>query len=123
MTKFNGDNMKKADNLVNGKRIVITHGELCFTPVDTEPTGEPTLHKMYIAGHSETGHHHVLESETEFEVFEGVDRLIRIRDVAKLYHKKTFDIHETRTLAAGVYKVTEKTEYDPFQKVVRRVFD
>lgn len=113
----------KADNLVNGKKIVVTHGEICFTPVDVEPTGRATLHKMYIAGHSETGHHHVLQSEVEFEVFEGVERLIRIHEVAKLFHQKTFDIHETRILAPGVYKVTEKTEYDPFQKVVRRVFD
>jgi hypothetical protein len=115
--------MKKADNVVNGKRIVVTHGELCFTPVDVEPTGKSTLHKLYIAGHSETGHHHVLRSDVEFEVFEGVERLIRIREVAELYHQKTFDIHETRTLTPGVYKVTEKTEYNPFTKVIQRVFD
>lgn len=111
------------DNVKESKRITITHGEMCFTPVNVEPTGKVTMHKLYIAGHSETGHHHIVQSDTEFEVFEGVERLIRTRDVAKLWHKKSFDIHESRTLAPGVYRITEKTEYNPFTKVLQRVFD
>lgn len=111
------------ENTKNGKRIVITHGELCFTPVDTVPAGTPILTKQYVAAHSESGHNHMLESKTEFEVYEGTERYIIIKDLAKLWHKKTFDIHETRTLVPGVYKVTEKTEYNPFLKVVQRVFD
>ena len=58
------------DNLKNGKRIPVMHGELMFTPIDSVPDTMSTSHKLYIAGHSETGHHHILESETEFEVFD-----------------------------------------------------
>jgi hypothetical protein len=108
-------------NLINNNRVVVTHGEVCFTPVDSTPTGKSTKHKLYIAGHSESGHHHVLESKTEFDVFE--DRTILLHDVAKLFHKKSFDIHETRTLMPGAYKITHKTEYNPFTKVIQRVFD
>lgn len=115
--------MKKFDNMKNGKRITVTHGEICFTPVEGTAEGKVSTHKMYIAGHSETGHHHMLESKVEFDVIEGVERHILIRAVAKLWHKKSHDIHETRTLAPGLYKVTLKSEYDPFQKVVRQIWD
>lgn len=52
-------------NLVNGKRVPIMHGENFLVPVDSLPAGEVTKTKLYIAGHSETGHHHVLESQTD----------------------------------------------------------
>ena len=105
-------------------RVPITHGEICFTPVDTLPKGESKTYKKYIAGHSETGHHHILESETEFEIVTlNNERYAVIKDVAKLWHKKTYDIHETRTLQPGVWKITEKTEYNPFTKLTTRVFD
>lgn len=104
----------------------ITHGELAFIKVDKLPKsfkGESSKHNMYIAGHSETGHHHIVESDTEFEVLNGNERYLIIRDLAKLWHKKDVDIHETRILSPGIYKINEKTEYNPFTKVIERVFD
>jgi hypothetical protein len=102
----------------------ITHGELAFIMVDKLPKGEVSKHKMYIAGHSETGHHHIVESDTEFEVMlSGAERYLIIKDLAKLWHKKSYDIHETRILKPGIYKINEKTEYNPFTKVIERVFD
>jgi hypothetical protein len=112
-----------ADNIKDGKRIAVTHGELVFLPIDELPKGEVQSTKSYIAGHSETGHHHVLEADTEFKVVEGETRAVLLNDVAKLFHQKTYDIHETRTLAPGVYKILQKTEYDPFQKVIRNIWD
>lgn len=111
-------------NIKDNARIAVTHGELCLTPVDTIPEGVTTAHVKYVAAHSETGHHHVIESKEGFDLItKDNERYLLIKDVAKLFHQKTFDIHETRFLAPGAYKITEKQEYDPFAKVVRRVFD
>ena len=114
----------KYDNLINGVRVPITHGELVLIPTDTLPKGTVVCSKKEILAHSETGHHHILEAATEFElVTNDVDRAILIKEVAKLWHNKTHDIHETRTIAPGAYIVKEKTEYNPFTKVIEKVFD
>ncbi len=105
---------------------VIIHGENVFIPVNKMPEGKTTKHKMYIAGHSETGHHHVLESKTDFEILEAKDNdelYIRLFAPANVVHKKSHEIHETKVLQPGVYKRTFATEYDPFTKVIRRIFD
>ncbi len=107
----------------------LIHGENGFKPVDKLPKGVVSKHKIFIAGHSETGHHHVLESKVEFEVIE-VDRkqlekelYVRLFEPAQVVHKKSFDIHETKTLQPGIYQITHKTEYDPFQQIIRQVWD
>ena len=114
----------KYDNLINGERVAVTHGELVLIPIDTIPKGEVKSSNKEILAHSETGHHHILEAEQEFELItSGEDRAVLIKEVAKLWHNKTFDIHETRIIAPGAYIVKEKTEYNPLTKVIQRVFD
>lgn len=116
-------------NIINGKRVAITHGELVLIPVDRIEGAKTRNAKMEILAHSETGHHHVLECETAFKVSEPVytdharERALVVKQVAKLWHNKSTDIHETRYVAPGAYIVREKTEYNPFTKVMQRVFD
>lgn len=105
---------------------VIIHGENVFIPVDSMPKGKASKHALYIAGHSETGHHHVVESDTEFEVItddEKQELYLRLFEPAKITHKKSYEIHETKTLEPGVYKRIFATEYNPFTKVIQRIFD
>jgi hypothetical protein len=123
MYTTNKENNMKISNLKDGKRIPVMHGENFLVPIDTMPEGDVTRTKVYIAGHSETGHHHVLESKAEMEVVEGETRAVLLSEVGKLFHQKTFDIHETLFLAPGAYEITHKTEYDPFQQVIRAVWD
>lgn len=112
------------DNIKDNQRIVITHGELAFIPIDRLSKGKTVNTRNYIAGHSETGHHHILESGADFAVLEKDDeREVLLQEVGKLWHNKTFDVHETRTLAPGAYKIVYKTEYNPFTKVIQRIFD
>lgn len=102
----------------------IFHGENFFLPVDKIPKGETTKHKAFIAGHSETGHHHTVKSNTEFEVTQFEKYLyVQVFEPARVEHQKSFDVHETLTLEPGKYKVPKKTEYDPFAKVIRQVWD
>lgn len=121
--KAKGDAMKLTNQKDNAI-VPIMHGENWLQPIDKMPEGKTTIHDVYIAGHSETGHHHVLKSKAGIEVLEqGTDRYVLIKDVAELFHKKTYDIHETILVQPGAYKITHKTEYDPFQKIVRQVWD
>lgn len=115
------------ENSKDGKRLAVQHGEVWLQPVDSLPADRQTKKaKSFIVGHSETGHHHVLESKAEFEVLAGDEKhdlYVRLFEPAKLVHQKTFDIHETKTIVQGDYAVYQKTEYDPFADVVRAVFD
>lgn len=113
--------MHKPTNLENGKRVVVQHGELVLKPIDAMPVGKTKTVTDYAAAHSETGHHHVIEKGELLE--KNGERYLLIKETSKLFHKKTYDIHETQYLAPGAYLLDERTEYDPFQKIVRRVFD
>jgi len=106
------------------KNKPIRHGENLLYPVTKKFTGE--RYKTYIVGHSETGHHHVLESETEFEVMTDAEKkelYLRLFEPAKLVHQKSYDAHRTLNIPAGTYKVIRKTEYDPFERIMREVWD
>lgn len=120
--------MKKSQkNEKDGARVPAQHGEVFLQRIDRAPEGRPVEKvKKFTVGHSESGHHHVLESKAEFEVMPGDEKhdlYVRLFEPAKLVHKKTFDIHETQTIVPGDYAVFQKTEYDPFREVVRAVFD
>lgn len=118
---------KQLKNFKDGKRTSAQHGEVFLRPVDSAPENRPTTKtKEFIVGHSESGHNHVLESNTEFEVMTGdekYDLYLKLFEPAKLVHKKSFDIHETQVIVPGDYAVYTKTEYDPFRDVIRAVYD
>lgn len=102
----------------------IRHGEVMLLPVAKLPNGKTKGHTNYIVGHSETGHHHVLESTTEFDVMlDNAMLYIQLYEPAQLVHKKTVDQHKTLTVPAGTYKILHDTEYDPWSKVIRAVQD
>lgn len=106
------------------KDTPLFHGELTVTPVPYAPKGTVTKYKKYIAAHSETGHHHVLECDAEFDqIMTDNGIYIRLYVEAKLFHDKSHDIHETKILQPGVYLFGEKTEYSPWTKAIQRVFD
>ena len=100
------------------------HGEITYTPTNEMPEGEIKKIKQSIVGHSATGHHHVLECDTEFDqIMTDNGIYIRLYVEAKLFHDKSHDIHETKILQPGVYLFGEKTEYSPWTKAIQRVFD
>lgn len=104
----------------------IRHGEVLLVPVDMIPSTKSEQKTSHIVGHSETGHHHVLESKTKFDVFmdEATKALyIDLPEAGKLVHLKQLDAHKTLPVAPGKYRVIHKTEYDPWQQIITRVFD
>jgi hypothetical protein len=78
----------------------------------------------YVVGHSETGHHHVLEAETPFQVWTLDDEVfLLLVESGTLTHQKDHDKHPDLPVAAGAYRVVRKTEYDPLEQVIQEVRD
>lgn len=97
----------------------LAQGELVLVPVSNVPaTAKPVVavNGRYIIGHSETGHHHVID-EPRVEVFEAADDAfcawIKTLDrPADLVHLRGFDTHETLRLEPKqVYRVHRQREY------------
>lgn len=105
----------------------IRHGEVFLQPVDKAPKGKVEKHTKYIVGHSETGHHHVLESKTKFtvttDVVEQAFMYITLEEPGTLVHQKTVNRHNDLVVPAGTYRVINKTEYSPFTRLMERVWD
>lgn len=102
----------------------LRHGENLLIRVPAMPATGTKTYKSYIVGHSETGHHHVLESTKPFDVVIKDDNLfLELFTDAKLVHKKSHDKHNTLIVQPGKYLVRRKHEYDPWQQTLREVFD
>jgi hypothetical protein len=101
------------------------HGEIVLKKVTKVGEGKTSTVKSYIVGHSETGHHHVLESTKPYTVTK--DKLgklwLQLEAEAKLVHQKSHDVHNTLTIPAGIYEVGQKTEYNPFTRSIEAVRD
>jgi hypothetical protein len=117
-------------------RIIETlgaQGEIRMFRVDEVPSWATPMKKengAYIIGHSETGHHHVLEAE-RVAVFadpkapQGMTILYAILESAgELVHLRGHDTHQPHAFAPGD-KIMFRTdrEYDPYAELARRVAD
>lgn len=105
---------------------IIRHGEVVLKQTDL-PSGAKQLQetKSYIAGHSESGHHHVLTAEAPFRVFEFEGKtFLDIPLQAKLTHQKTgTETHGQVNVVPGVYERIIKKSYSYADKIMRRVQD
>lgn len=110
---------------MNSNRTPLQHGEIVLMPVDTAHDGTTQSHTNFIVAHSKTGHHHVIESDVEFEVTtDDKDQLyLRLFAPASLVHKKTEDFHPTLPVAPGLWKLYHKTEFDLWEDIIREVRD
>lgn len=106
---------------------IVRHGEVIMKPVDSIPNGailkETT--KKNIVAHSETGHHHVLESKNDFKIYSLMgETFIEIPTVAELWHQKSGkDVHTPHKIAPAIYKIVIKNEFDYFEGTLRAVRD
>lgn len=114
----------------SSKRSPIRHGEVVLVPVDVMPSEfESTEHcDKSIIAHSETGHHHVLETKTKgaITIMTTVDgtRFVELGDIAELWHQKTGkDVHTAHKVAPGAYRISIKKEFDYFSGLLRSVRD
>lgn len=82
--------------------------------------------KMVI-GHSETGHHHVLERPARVVEVTGGDgmRLLYalLEQPNALIHERDHDTHETISLSPGVYEFRITREFDAYAQIARQQMD
>jgi hypothetical protein len=95
-------------------RTPIRHGEILLLPVAAAPGGQAELVLSCIVGHSESGHHHVLESGEAFAQIVAMngDLFLDLPAATPLRHRKSHQQHRELTVPAGVWKVVRKTEFD-----------
>ena len=83
---------------------IIRHGEVILKEVEGVPDGAILQEETnnYIVAHSETGHHHILQTEektdlSKFKVYYlNGDTFIEVRQLSELLHEKTGkDVHKT----------------------------
>ncbi|SKJ67225.1 Uncharacterised protein [Mycobacteroides abscessus subsp. massiliense] len=96
------------------QRTPIRHGEILLFPVDSAPSGQMKQVTSCIVGHSESGHHHVLESGEAFAQIVAMngDLFVDLPTATPLRHHKSHQQHRELTVPAGVWKVVRKTEFD-----------
>lgn len=90
----------------------------------------PTENGKLVIGHSETGHHHVLEhtrgaSVTVLDNAPAGMRILRaiLSEPNALIHERGFDTHDPIALDAGVYEFRIAREFDPFEELIRQSAD
>ena len=83
-----------------------------------------------IVGHSETGHHHVIERPDGVSITaspnppEGMAILrMIVAEPTRAIHLRGHDTHDAIPLAEGVYEIRTPVEYDHYADAVRRVAD
>lgn len=105
------------------------HGEVGLRPIKSMPKGAKLVEKSnkFIAGHSESGHNHILTvpKTAEIKIFEFEGKTyLDIPLEAKLTHQKQgTETHGVQVIAPGLYERTIKKSYSYAEKVMRRVQD
>lgn len=92
-------------------------GDVWFKRVDEIPDGvsDPVVGRAIVA-HSETGHHHVVESPgAEYFTVPGdpFTAYLRLAEDADVTHLRGYDTHEPITLPAGTWRIRRQREYTP----------
>lgn len=110
------------------KKLIVRHGEIILKQINEIPEKAKLIKtgKNHIVGHSETGHHHVLELNTNaLRVYELDNELyLDLGEKGNLVHKKTgSEIHTPHVITPGKFKVIVKQSYDYFAKAFTRVRD
>jgi len=109
----------------------LRHGEVGLLPIKAIPEGAKLVGevKEFVAGHSESGHHHILTlpkvAEADIKIFEFEGKTyLDIPLEAKLKHQKEGDeTHGEVSVAKGFYERTIKKSYSYAEKIMRRVLD
>ena len=107
-------------------------GDLMIRRIDNLPSGVTQAapdNDVHILAHSETGHHHVIESKGASvsvldRQLEGM-RVLRaiLENPTSLEHLRDHDTHEPIVMEPGLYEFRIGREFDPYQEIARRQAD
>lgn len=107
----------------------IRHGEVILKPITSIPKEARLVEEgnKIVVAHSETGHHHVLEtidaSKIKVYAMNG-GKYVEVPEMAKLWHQKTGnDTHKTHKIQPSAYEIVIKREFDYFSASIKKVRD
>lgn len=103
------------------QRFQIAQGDVLVTRIDAVPATAielpSTAGDVHIIGHSETGHHHVVDAQgvrffrapdNPLLGYLGVDA-----DRTTLRHLRNWDTHGAQVLGRGIYEIRRQREWAP----------
>jgi hypothetical protein len=117
--------MKKFDKIA-------AQGELTIRRIKSVPAGCTAMKAdgaRFIVGHSETGHHHVIDAEGASVMVldrppEGMHILYAIlENPMSLDHLRGHDTHESIALEPGIYEIRIAREHDHYADLARKSAD
>lgn len=95
-------------------------GDVLFRRIDKLPDGlvkQERGPEGLVVAHSETGHHHVIPTETVAHYAQpagdGLMSYLSVDTFADVVHLRPFDTHETVRLDAGNWEVRRQREHTP----------
>ena len=94
-------------------------GDLMIRRVDAVPAGlEPSApaEGRHVLAHSETGHHHVVDSRAAELLIDRTNAFIaylRVLEPCEVEHLRAHDTHEALALAPGLYELRRQREHAP----------
>ncbi len=94
-------------------------GDILIRRIDTMPTdvvAQEPIEGRHIVAHSETGHHHTLDSTGANFYRAANDPMIMylvVDDEVDLIHNRSFDTHKTLRIPAGTFEIRRQREYTP----------
>lgn len=106
-------------------------GEISIRRIRALPADvSPHAHEngRLIIGHSETGHHHVLDRPAQVFRANSAPSGMRVlyaivSEPNALVHERPFDTHETIGLEPGIYEFRLGREFDPYEAIARQQAD
>lgn len=114
-------------------KLIAAQGELTITRIGDVPdkismTGYTAMKSedgKFVIGHSESGHHHVIDAHgASVDVLdhppEGM-RILRVilQNPTMLEHERPHDTHEPIMPGPGEYEIRIAREYDPYAELAR----
>ena len=99
-------------------------GDLFIRRIAALPEGISAIQSergMYVVAHSETGHNHVIAALPNVALYATNDPMISYLQVIEatdatevlIEHLRSFDQHESISIAPGIYEVRRQREYIP----------
>lgn len=92
-------------------------GDLLIRRIDKLPEGvkeERPKDEKYIVAHSETGHHHTVNSQfVKYYIASQLLAYMEVEEPTVLEHHRSWDKHEALQIPTGVFEIRRQREYTP----------
>ena len=104
----------------------ILHGDVDLLPIDKLPKDLKKIshNGQYVLRHGESGHRHVIVAERPDQIEILLDEAtglhyLNVKSAVEITHEE----HKTLVIEPGFWQEKSETEYNPFEKQLKKVVD